>query len=155
MTKTSKMQLHSFGLFSLILLVMFLFLFLIVFFTRNNWNNGLRNQVAEVVQNVYAEKYQIGNTIPITLPIAVSAAAFEVTGKNTPEKGYAVILRMTGMSGPVAGVYLVKPGQSTPEFLGTTGFPSNSEDLYSWNSLSFSLITYWGKRIPFFIEGNI
>ncbi len=153
MTKEDKQIIHRYGSFSLILLVMFFSLFIFVRLDRSVWDRGLEAVVNQVLAaNDNTGDLTVLGTVPFTSTMASSAAMYLV-GKNTVVEGYVIIVRMTGPSGPVSGVFYTKNSQQPPVFLGTADTFSRTENrrinrIVTCNNLQLTTaqISFWSDK---------
>ena len=142
---SSKEMLKKYGIFSAFIAIFFLILFLLTLFSRSSWNDGLQKQTQTVIDS-YAEKlYVVTSPVHIDSPFATSAACFSIRNRKTEQTGYAVILRMMTIYGPIPGVFVWEPGESA-HFIGFACL-SDRVSQHLQKNLPNSRIQYWQKRI--------
>jgi len=153
MTKEDKVLLHRYGCFTVFLLIMFFTLFVFVKLDRKVWNRGLETVVNQVLAaNENTRNLFVLEPVKIETNMSSSAAMFLV-GQNTTVEGYALIVRMTGPSGPVSGVFYTKNAQQPPVFLGTADTYVHDEShrvqrIVSWDNLHLTMaqISFWSDK---------
>lgn len=141
-------KLKDYGIFILILILLFGLLTVFTLLNRNAWNKGLREEINHVLTNNGYDNIQIaGESIAINSPFSTSCAAFYFTNKELKnEKAVAVILKVTTFYGPVGAVYVYEKKGSV-KFIDFINCPSHIGKQNKDISKNMQ-ITYWQKRIP-------
>ncbi len=153
MNASLKKLLIKYGYFCLIIFALFLLLTLSTVLSRKSWTLGLKTQIQNTIDTVYPEdKLTVENAIQIEQPIAVSAACYKLTreGESTGN-GRAVLVRVTGIAGPEACLYIRKPGEDSFTYVGVISDDNLYDTSFPWYGVSYRQITYWQKRIPLII----
>lgn len=155
MKKSTKIMIHRYGAFTVITIILFFLVLLPVVFSRGVWEKSLKTQVSTILTNKYGDLYTVGDYIPMNKPVSVSAAAYSVFDSKSKENGKVVIMRITGLAGPVAAVYFAKPGTNIFVFEGLA-----HSDLYSprdnkITKIMLNQISYWGQKIPYFLDNGV
>ncbi|MCQ2612794.1 MAG: hypothetical protein MJ183_04235 [Treponemataceae bacterium] len=149
MTREEKLLLHRYGCFCTLLIMMFFILFFCDRCTQTSKTEGLKIQVEKMLstsQKTASAGYQLGDEIFVESPLMSSCAVFALTDMEN-NKGYAAIIRISGVSGPNAAVFVSKPGVSNlPVFIGFVDSQTNA------GSFSTSQIEYWAKKIQFLMR---
>lgn len=146
-----KKILIKYGYFCLILLSLFLILTLGTVITRKSWTLGLKEQMQNTLDGVYPEEsFVLGDAVQIEQPISVSAAAYKMNDGET-EGGYAVIVRITGIAGPAAGLFIRRPGEAEFTYVGIISDDMFYNDSFPWYKVASRQISYWKERIPLMI----
>lgn len=150
MNASLKKMLIKYGYFCLILFVIFLLLTLSIVLSRKSWTLGLKAQIQSTLDSVITEEPLIvEDAIQIEQPLSVSAAAYAVSLKDDHTvKGTAVIIRITGIAGPAAALYVRLPGQSEYSYLGIMGDEQFYDCSFPWYKVAYRQIQYWKDRIP-------
>lgn len=141
-------QLKDYGIFILILIVLFALLAAFTLLNRNAWNKGLREEVKNVlIKNGYKEIKIADENIKINSPFSTSSAAFYFTSSELKkENAIAIILKVTTFYGPVAAVYVYEQKDSV-KFIDFINCPSHIGKQNKDISKNMQ-IAYWQKRIP-------
>lgn len=150
---TTQKVLRDALVFFLLTTILFFLLFGMTLLTKDKWQEGLRTQVDRVLSITNPGEYSTANFIQINSPFAVSAAVYELNNINTlnTNKMDAVILRVTGIYGPQAVVFLYNKDTKESTFCGIAGIDNQN---YSKNRYGISdfYIQYWAKRLPELVE---
>lgn len=156
MNASLKKILIKYGYFCLIIFALFLLLTLSTVLSRKSWTLGLKTQIQNTLDNVYPEeKLTVGKAIQIEQPISVSAACYEITdGNDTSNNGRAVLIRVTGIAGPEACLYVQKPGEDSFSYVGVVSDGNLYDTTFPWYGVSYRQISYWKDRIPLIIGGT-
>ncbi len=162
MTKEDKLMLHRYGAFIVILLVMFfsLFIFLRLETRFSSWNKGLAVVVNQVLsENESTRGMVVLEAVDMKLSTSVSAAMFLV-GNTDVVEGYTVVLRLTGPSGPLSGVFYTKNVQQTPVFIGMADTYYREDTTrkikrsvaYSDFQLTTAQISFWSDKASLYLQ---
>ncbi|MCR4940625.1 MAG: hypothetical protein K5930_11045 [Treponemataceae bacterium] len=156
MNKELKLLLHKYGAFTVILLALFFILATVTLLSKNTWENKLRESVSSVLVSKYGDLYSVDEYINIQTPAILSTAIYSITNKESNEKGKAILIRITGISGPTAAVYTYFDGFEKGSF---AGYAANTLFLSGENGLDYSAsetqINYYARRIPQLISKGI
>ena len=155
MKKSTKLMIHRYGAFTVIMIVLFFLVLMPVIFSRGVWKKSLKLQVQNVLSKNYGELYSVGEVIPLKTPVSVSAAAYSVLDSKNKEDGKVVIIRITGLAGPVAAVYFAKPGTNIFVFEGLADSNFSSGRNNKITNIMLNQISYWGQKIPLFLEDGV
>ena len=104
MKKSTKIMIHRYGAFTVILIILFFLVLLPVVFSRNVWNKSLKTQVSRVLAENYGELYTVTDYIPLEKPVSVSAAAYSVLDSKSKENGKAVLYALSDLHRAGPGV---------------------------------------------------
>lgn len=139
--------------FSLILFSLFLLLSLSTVLSRKSWTLGLKNQIQNTLDVALPEEnLVVENAIQIEQPLSVSAACYVLTDEEKSyTNGRAVIVRVTGIAGPSASLFIRKPGEDDFSYIGVISDEQLYDDSFPWYGVSYRQIEYWKKRIPLII----
>lgn len=143
----------KYGYFCLILFALFLLLTLSTVLTRKSWTLGLRTQIQSALDEALPEEsLTVGNAVQIEQPLSVSAAVYELSNNTEEhEKGLVVLVRITGIAGPAAALYVCAPGQNDFSYIGIIGDDQFYDKDFSWYKIAYRQIQYWQNRIPLII----
>ncbi len=149
MTREEKLLLHRYGCFCTFLIIMFFILFFCERCTQPSKTEGLKLQVERMLSSspkTASEGYRIEDEIFVESPLMASCTVFALTDDEN-NRGYAAIIRISGVSGPNAAVFVSKPGVSNlPVFIGFADSQTNA------GSFSTSQIEYWAKKVQFLMR---
>lgn len=155
---TKQKMLHDTIAFSLLILVLFFLLFGLTFFTRSSWQNGLKAEVEKRIESTFPNQYTVGSFVKINSPLATSGASYALVEKaesnNQPDEVYAVIIRVTGLYGPIPLVFIYNATNKTGNYCGYAGFDDEIQDMNKYG-ISSVLINYWINRLPEIIPSNM
>ena len=156
MTDETKLLIHRYGAFTVIVLILFFILAIFTLISRNTWKTKLRESVENVLVSKYGTLYAVGDYVPIKTPATVSTAVFSIVNTETNEDGKAILIRLTGISGPMAAVFTYFNGDEKGTFVGyaaNTHFVSEENSLD--NNASETQLNYCSRQIPSIIaKGN-
>lgn len=155
MKKSTKIMIHRYGAFTVIMIVLFFLVFMTVVFSRGVWKKSLKLQVENILSNNYGELYSVGDYITLKTPVNVSAAAYSVLDSKNKENGMVVIIRITGLAGPIPAVYFAKPGTNIFLFEGLADSNFSSSRNNKLTNIMLNQISYWGQKIPLFLQDGV
>ena len=131
---------------ALLLFVIFIFLILLsllVIFTKPIRESKLKTTIQTVLNQKDDGRYEIGESINIQLPIAVSAHFFNLTDtKNRGVKSYVLITKITGMNGPMAVVFT--GNDKTIDIAGIAGVKDSQANPLEFG-ITETMIHHWKK----------
>jgi hypothetical protein len=142
--RSLNIMIKKYGLFAGILCIMFFILIIMTLMTRKSWDKGLQMQTQTVLDSFYTGGYIVGDAVQLNSPFAVSAACFKVRFSSGQE-GYAVILRMVTIYGPLPGVFICRNG-SVPIFAGFANSGGRVSSLLNAETQNVR-IHYWQNRL--------
>ncbi len=114
------------------------------FFTERMYAQSLRDACAPVVQASFGPQAKLGKLSKIRGAGIAFETAFEVSGPARV-RGTALVVRVTGMSGPVTAVFH-RSATGQARFLGLIGMPRGLEDPGK-NGVGPVVISAWENRI--------
>lgn len=138
------------GIFCGILAGIFAVLVLFTLLGRNSWKAGLKEKIAQVLNDNLIEGYELTSWVRLRSGLTTSASAYSVSSKDGSAH-YALIIRIPTLYGPVPAVYTCSSSQSPARFIGFAGM-NEAASLRIESAALHSQIEYWGKRIPEFLE---
>ena len=143
----NRTRLIRFGIFSAVVVVLFGLLVLFNYLSRGSWQNGLREQINEVLASQDLSKDNSGieaGKMALPYSYGTSSALFAVKGE---ENRYVAIVRVATVFGPQAGVFLYTDGDEAAEFVSFANV--DGQMLESMTELSKNAqIQYWKRKIP-------
>ena len=156
MNEETKLLIHRYGAFTVIVLAIFFILAIFTIISRNTWKTKLRESVVTVLTSKYGTMYEVGDYVPIKTPASVSAAIFSIVNSETGESGNAVLIRLTGISGPSVAVFTYFDGDDVGSF---AGYAANTHFLSEEGGLDYNAsetqLSYCAKQIPLLVsKGN-
>ena len=156
MTEETKLSIHRYGAFTVIVLILFFILAIFTLISRNTWKTKLKESVNNVLTTKYGSLYTVGDYVPIKTPATVSTVVFSILNTATNENGKAILIRLTGISGPTVAVFTYFDGDEKGTFAGyaaNTHFLSN-EDSLDYKS-SETQLGHCARQIPLIVaKGN-
>lgn len=148
MNAVIKKILIKYGYFCLILFALFLLLTLSTVLTRKSWTLGLKSQIQNTLDGVFAEEsFVVGDAIQIEQPLSVSAAAYKISD-GVVDNGRAVLIRITGIAGPAVALYVRGPQETSFRYIGILGDDQFYDKTFPWYKVAYRQIEYWKKCIP-------
>ncbi len=162
MTKEDKILLHRYGCFITIILVMFFTLFALTKLNRAVWHRNLSVVVNQVLaSNEATAGLCVLDSVELKTGVAASSDLF-IVGQDNAVNGYAVILRLTGPSGPLSGVFFTRSPQQTPVFIGSADKFIRDDQRrivrsvdYSDFQLTAAQISFWSDKAALLIQEAI
>lgn len=142
----------KYGLFVLLLLILFGIIFGFSFLSKKSWQNGLKEQIQTVLANSTKEKFTLGDYVYLNSPFDTSCAMYTYKNANGSKKGYALILRMQTIYGPQPAVFLYTSGKEA-QFVDFVSFGGKAKQQIQAVSKD-AQIAYWCKRIPEIIQAG-
>ena len=156
MNDETKILLHRYGAFTVIVLFLFFLLATVILLSRNTWETKLKESVEDVLESKYGSLYTVGDYIQIQTPASVSVAVYAITNNEDNRKGKAILIRLTGISGPTAGVYTYFDGDEKGVF---AGYAANTHFVSGESGLDFNAsetqINYCARQIPLIVSKGI
>ena len=156
MTEDTKLLIHKYGAFTVIVLVLFFLLAIMTLLSRDTWKTKLKESVAEVIAEKYGDAYIVGDYVDIQTPSIVSTAVYKLTEKESNTEGRAVIIRLTSISGPAAAVYTYFDGYEKGVF---AGYAANTHFLTGDDGLDYNAsktqISYCAQQIPAIVSKEV
>jgi hypothetical protein len=156
MTAEIKLLIHRYGAFTVIVLVLFFLLAIVTLLSRDTWKEKLQASVSDVLSAKYGTTYVVGDYVDIQTPAVVSAAVYKITDTERNTEGRAVLLRLTGISGPAAAVYTYFDGEEKGTF---AGYAANSHYLSGDDELDYNAsktqINYCARQIPVIVSKEV
>ena len=129
---------------AILLSVIFIFLILLsvlIIFIRPIKETKLAANIQNVLDQKEEKRYQVGKTIDLQLPIAVSTSFFELTDSmNKGQENFALITRITGINGPMAVVFV--GNDNSIEFSGIAGIANTQANPLEYG-LTSTMIHHW------------
>lgn len=135
MNSETKILIHRYGAFTVIVLILFFLLAIFSLLARNTWKIKLRDSVISVLTAKYGAVYAVGDYIPIQTPATVSTVVYSIVNTETGEHGNAVLIRLTGISGPTAAVFTYFDGDEKGAF---AGYAANTHFLSGEDGLDYN-----------------
>ena len=156
MTDETKLLIHRYGAFTVIVLVLFFLMAIVSLLSRDTWKTMLQKSVSDVIYSKYGDTYVVGDYVDIQSPAIVSTAVYKLKDTKNNTEGRAVLIRLTGISGPAAVVYTYFDGYDKGVFAGyaaNTHFLSGDEGL-DYNA-SKTQISYCANQIPAIVAKEV
>jgi hypothetical protein len=145
MNEVNKTRLIRFGIFSLVVLVLFGILSLFNFLTRSKWEKGLRLQV-QTVLDAHGETCSVGEILKLHTGLTAGCAVYELSGGER-DGCHAVIIRVATFYGPMPAVYIYDSKKEQCDFIAFATLEGRAKTAIE--SLSKpSQVSYWARRIP-------
>lgn len=155
MNESLKKLILKYVYFSLILFALFLLLSLSIVLSRKSWTLGLKSQIQSTLdQNIPECRLVVEDAIQIEQPISVSAACYRLTDPETESEdsnGRAVVVRITGITGPAASLYIRKPDEDDFTYIGVISDDNLYDTSFPWYGVSYRQVLYWKNQIPLII----
>ncbi|MGL4986639.1 MAG: hypothetical protein ACRC5H_05805 [Treponemataceae bacterium] len=127
------------------LLILLIIVFYTTLFTRNTWKAGLKKQTQTVLDAAQKGNYIVGDFVQLKLPISSASAIYSLTiNDEFPSPSFAIIVRVTGFSGPVPMVFI--SNSKGTFFKGIAGIANPHEDIFNYG-ITDSMIVFWRKKI--------
>lgn len=143
---TNKTRLIKLGIMALVVLVTLGLLFLFVFLSRTSWKNGTAEQIQKVLlDNGFECSVEEMDTNHGT--IASNVVSFSLSGSEKMEKKHGVLVRMTSIFGPLAGVFMYDDGNDRATFVDFVSLDGFAKETIN-SVVRSSQISYWEKKLP-------
>ena len=144
---SNKKFFKNYGIFILILLIIFAILTYFAIISKKSWNKNLGIAVQKVLDENELNRYQIGKPVEINKPITVNCAAFELYDIKEPGQKQAVIIRIITFYGPVPAVYIYNSETDETSFIGYSSLHGRIKNQLT-NNKSDKRREYWQEKIP-------
>jgi hypothetical protein len=151
-TISKKKLFQDYGIFMIFLTGMFLALLVITLLSRKSWIEGLKKQVATVLEETYPGKYTVGDYVSFNSALNVSASCYHLNSSltaGTLPESYVLIIRIMTIYGPMPAVYICNKNGSV-DFIGFTCISRDMSDQIKSVSMN-STIQYWKLRIRYML----
>ena len=140
----SKEALQEYGIFAGCIVLLVLVLSVAAIFTRSAFHSGIKTEIVRVLEEAEPGVWHIGDFVDFDAPVSSSAACFSVKGGSG--SGYACIVRMETMYGPLPAVF-ISDGRHSARFVGIAGLHGRVYAAIESGGAK-SQIRYWAERIP-------
>ncbi|MBC6719996.1 hypothetical protein [Treponema sp. Marseille-Q4130] len=140
----SKEALQEYGIFAGCIVLLAVVLSVAAIFTKGAGQAGIKTEIARVLEEAEPGVWHIGDFVDFDAPVSSSAACFSVKGGSV--SGYACIVRMETMYGPLPAVF-ISDGRHTARFVGIAGLHGRVYAAIESGGAK-SQIRYWAERIP-------
>lgn len=134
--------------YCLLLSLIIVFLALLVFmalFVQKNYETKMQNITQKVLSSKYPE-FIIKDKMKINTPITYSSFFYNLQSDNSSlTKNYAIIMRVTGLSGPQPVVFACIDGKT--EYIGIAGIETTTEYRILDYGITDSMIKYYANFI--------
>ena len=140
----SKEALQEYGIFAGCIVLLAVVLSVAAIFTKGAGQAGIKTEIARVLEEAEPGVWHIGDFVDFDAPVSSSAACFSVKGGSG--SGYACIVRMETMYGPLPAVF-ISDGRHTARFVGIAGLHGRVYAAIESGGAK-SQIRYWAERIP-------
>ena len=77
-----------------------------IFLAKGFWKNGLRVSVGQTLEKYSENTYKTGDFVELKSQFSPGAAVFNCKKNNDSNRYYAVIMRISTISGPAPAVFL-------------------------------------------------
>ena len=144
----SKEALQEYGIFAGCIVLLAIVLSVAAIFTKGAGQAGIKTEIARVLEEAEPGVWHIGDFVDFGAPVSSSAACFSVKGGSG--SGYACIVRMETMYGPLPAVF-ISDGRHTARFVGIAGLHGRVYAAIESGGAK-SQIRYWAERIPLLIR---
>ncbi|MGI5091252.1 hypothetical protein [Treponema socranskii] len=144
----SKEALQEYGIFAGCIVLLAVVLSVAAIFTKGARQAGIKTEIARVLEEAEPGVWHIGDFVDFGAPVSSSAACFSVKGGSV--SGYACIVRMETMYGPLPAVF-ISDGRHSARFVGIAGLHGRVYAAIESGGAK-SQIRYWAERIPLLIR---
>jgi len=144
----SKEALQEYGIFAGCIVLLAIVLSVAAIFTKGAMHAGIKTEIARVLEEAEPGVWHIGSFVDFAAPISSSAACFSAASRNGD--GYACIVRLETMYGPLPAVF-ISDGKHTARFVGVAGLHGRIYTAIESGGAK-SQIRYWAERIPSLIR---
>ena len=116
-----------------------------IFLAKGFWKNGLRVSVGQTLERYSENTYKTGDFVELKSQFSPGAAVFNCKKNNDSNRYYAVIMRISTISGPAPAVFLCS--EYDAEF---AGFAVENGNLKQTMNPDFQEIhiRYWKSLLP-------
>lgn len=143
---TNKKFFINYAFFTLFLIVVFGILAYFSIASKKSFSKNLAVSVQKVLDEYNPNTWKTGNNITVEKPISFNCSAYEITNKKDNSQAKAVIIRITTLYGPFAGVYIYYPDNSV-EFAGWSTLHGRIRNALTIDKPD-KRVEYWAKKIP-------
>lgn len=145
----SKTFLRNYGIFLLVIIVVFGITAYVTKITNKNWKSGLKTAVENVLNESEPDTWKVGEYLNLNNSMASNAAAFKCQNTSTQSDEIAVIVRVTTLYGPMSGVFVCDE-ENNVDFKGFSTLHGRIGEQLNQRNNSFSdkRVTYWKNHIP-------
>lgn len=153
MNNDIKLLIHRYGAFTVIVLALFFLLATFTLLSRNTWKTKLKESVEAVLTEKCGALYKVGDYIPLETPATVSTVAYKIVNTENNQEGKAILIRVTGISGPTAAVYTYFEGDEKGIFI---GYAANTHFVSGESGIDFNAsenqLNYCARQIPLIVS---
>lgn len=134
-----------YGIFLLILVVIFGILIYSIFLSQRSWTQNLKNSVQVVLEERDPNTWTVENNVKIKNPFTMNAACYEVRNRKSGTLYKAVIIRIQTLYGPIPAVFMLD--DDSVYFVGYSSLHGVIASQLENNKTS-KRIEYWIHKIP-------
>ena len=140
----SKEALQEYGIFAGGIVLLAIVLSAAAIFTKGAKQSGIKTEIVRVLEEAEPGVWHIGNFVDFAAPVSSSAACFSAKSGNA--SGYACIVRLETIYGPLPAVF-ISDGKHTARFIGIAGLHGRIYAAIESGGAK-SQIRYWAELIP-------
>lgn len=137
-----------FGIITALVLLDFLFIKL----SAKKWNETLSVSVQNVLDEKFPDEWKVSKNVKCNSPFATSSAIFEISGKNSAKKSYAIIIRTQTIFGTYPSVFICSKDEDI-KFVGYTSVQGRVKNVLENDFNPRTL--YWQKRAETVVKNSL
>ena len=141
----TRETLRVFGIFTGILVFLFLLDVGFIRLAQKNWSSGMYNALSAILDEKQPGVWRVDRSLKINAPFSTSAQAFEVQNMQNGKRARAVVVRTTTIFGPYPAVFIYD-NTTGSEFIGYACISGRIKRLLEEDSNSVSR-NYWSARV--------
>ncbi|MBR6154678.1 MAG: hypothetical protein IKQ43_09630 [Treponema sp.] len=143
----NKTRMMKFGIFTLIVVVLFAILLLFTLLSRNSWNEGMKDQINSALE-ANELQYKTGEQDRLHSSISMSCVSY--TDAENPSV-HIVLLRTPTLYGPFPALYVYDESSGNVDFIDLLLIDGKSKEAVVASAKNMQ-VQYWKNRIPLIIN---
>ncbi|MDE5897884.1 MAG: hypothetical protein K2H09_01265 [Treponemataceae bacterium] len=140
-----KEFLRVYGIFVGMLVFFFLVSIVMIRLSDSFWRTGLQAAVESVLEEKQPGRWKVEQPMKINSPFSTSAALYRVRDAENGSRGFAAVVRIATLYGPVPAVFVCDK-DGTVSFMGCSAVRGRIKLLVEERPQSLS-VNYWRARL--------
>lgn len=146
----SKTFMRNYGIFLLVLIVIFAAIIFSTKAANQSWKTGLKTSIVNLLNEVEPDTWTVGEYVNINNTMGTNSAFYRCKSSNNDESYLACIIRVSTFYGPMPAVFIVDSNKNVT-FKSFTSLHGRIGEMLNGN-YSDKRITYWINFIPELIK---
>lgn len=147
---TNKEFFARYGIFVVIIIVLFGILIYPIKVSQKSWIKNLRSNIEFVLDEREPNGWIVESPVPIKNSFCLSAACYNARNRTSGDLYKVMILRIQTLYGPLPGVFLIDAEENV-EFVGFVSLHGRIAEQIKHNDKT-TRIQFWKEKIPYILN---